>query len=356
VRGPLLAVLAYGLTVVDVALVIGPTSPPTLAVLAWQWLQDADAGTNAQGVAAAWVLAAVVFACAGGVWAAMQLPVWRARWTCGLTAKHEPKPTTRQPHLRRIDASAALFLLLLLAYAAVLLALALGSVVGSWAFPSLMPEFLTWAAWQSVAASSTTIHTTLWLGLASSATALVVAVAWLEWAPQRWAVPMQVVLYVPLVLPAVLWTIGLHRLALAWNIDATGWGLWLAHMLTCLPYVVLALQGPYTGFDARLEQLAASLGRTRTAFLLQVKWPLLRAALAASFAVGFAVSVAQYLPTLYVGAGRFNTVTTEAVNLAAGGQRSLTSAYAWLQWALPVLVFGAAAWLGRARRFGNLAD
>jgi putative thiamine transport system permease protein len=365
VRGPLLAVLAYGLTVVDVALVIGPTSPPTLAVLAWQWLQDADVATNAQGVAAAWVLAAVVLACAGGVWAVMQLPLWRTRWTCGLTVKQWPramhsttqasKPTTRQSRLHRTDASGVLFLLLLLAYAAVLLALALGSVVGSWPFPLLMPGAFSWAAWQSVAASSSTIYTTLWLGLASSATAVVMAVVWLEWAPRRWAAPMQVALFVPLVLPAVLWVVGLHRLALAWNIDATGWGLWLAHTLTCLPYVVLALQGPYAGFDVRLGQVAATLGRKRSAFLLQVKWPLLRAALAASFAVGFAVSVAQYLPTLYVGAGRFNTVTTEAVNLAAGGQRSLTSAYAWLQWALPVLVFAVAARLGRARRFGNLA-
>ena len=33
-RWPQLAVLTCGLTVVDVALVIGPTSPPTLAVLA----------------------------------------------------------------------------------------------------------------------------------------------------------------------------------------------------------------------------------------------------------------------------------------------------------------------------------
>jgi putative thiamine transport system permease protein len=41
-RWPLLAVLIYSLTVVDVALVIGPTSPPTLSVLAWQWLLDAD--------------------------------------------------------------------------------------------------------------------------------------------------------------------------------------------------------------------------------------------------------------------------------------------------------------------------
>jgi putative thiamine transport system permease protein len=353
--GPLIAVLAYGLTVVDVALVIGPTNPPTLAVLAWHWLQDADAATNTQGVAAAWVLAAVVIVAACVGWAGMQLPLWRTHWTRGLPAKPRPAiPIKYRVNGHRTRWPSALLALLLLAYAAVLMALALGSVIGSWPFPLLMPEDLTWEAWKAVAASSATVSTTVWIGLTSSATALVMAVALLELAPKRWAAPMQAVLYVPLVLPAVLWTIGLHRLALAWNIDATGWGLWLAHALSNLPYVVLALQGPYTGFDARMAQVASSLGRTRSAFLLQVKWPLLRAALTASFAVGFAVSVAQYLPTLYVGAGRFNTVTTEAVQLAAGGQRSLTAAYAWLQWALPVLVFGVAAWLGRARRFGTL--
>jgi putative thiamine transport system permease protein len=147
----------------------------------------------------------------------------------------------------------------------------------------------------------------------------------------------------------VLWVVGLHRLALDWQLDTTAWGLWLAHTLACLPYVLLALQGPYTGFDARLRQVAATLGHGPWTFLLQVKWPLLRAALAASFAIGCAVSVAQYLPTLYVGAGRFNTITTEAVTLAAGGQRSLTAAFAWLQWLLPVLVFALAAHLGRAQ-------
>jgi putative thiamine transport system permease protein len=82
-----------------------------------------------------------------------------------------------------------------------------------------------------------------------------------------------------------------------------------------------------------------------------VKWPLLKRSIAASAAVGFAVSVAQYLPTLYLGAGRFATVTTEAVNLAAAGQRSLTAAYAVLQFTLPVLGFALAAWVGRPRRF-----
>ncbi len=346
-RGPMLAVLAYSLTVVDVALVIGPTIPPTLAVLAWQWLQDADATANTQGLATSWGLAAVVFVAAALGWLGLKAPLWRSRWTRGLVAANSQPTTGRATPVNAF---------LLASYAAVLVALMLGTVIGSWPFPALLPQTWSWAAWQSVMASSTTVHITLWLGLASSSTAVVCAVAWLELAPPGWQAPMKTALYVPLVLPAVLWVLILHQLALVLHIDATAWGLWLAHTLTCLPYVMLALQGPYMGFDARLVQVAASLGRTRTHFLLQVKWPLLRFALWASFAVGFAVSVAQYLPTVYVGAGRFNTVTTEAVTLAAGGQRSLTAAYAWLQWCLPVVVFCIAAWLGRARRFGNLTS
>ena len=65
---PVLAVLAYSLTVVDMALVIGPTSPPTLAVLAWQWLTDADVRVNATGACAAWLLAGFVAAAGAVSW------------------------------------------------------------------------------------------------------------------------------------------------------------------------------------------------------------------------------------------------------------------------------------------------
>ena len=115
--------------------------------------------------------------------------------------------------------------------------------------------------------------------------------------------------------------------------------------------MLLTLSPAYQGFDPRYARVSASLGHGPWRFLIFVKWPLLRRALAASAAVGFAVSVAQYVPTLYVGAGRFATVTTEAVTLASGGQRSLTSAYAWLQFLLPVGGFALAAWVGRPRRF-----
>ncbi|MDM7942286.1 MAG: ABC transporter permease [Hydrogenophaga sp.] len=339
-RWPLLAVLAYGLTVVDMALVIGPASPPTLAVLAWQWLQDADPATYAQGAAAGLLLALLVLSCSMAWLAAQRLR--RRLLAHGHGVRGEPA---------RSHGSDLGLWLLMGVYAAVLLALAVGSISGVWAFPSVWPQSFTAAAWEQVAQSSGTVVTTLWLAVGSSAIALAWSVAWLELAPRRWDDTLRPLLYLPLVLPAVLWVVGLYGVGLQLRLEGRASGLLIAHTLMVLPYVLLALGPAYLGFDVRYAQLNASLGRSPWAFLLRVKWPLLKRSLASAAAVGFAVSVAQYLPTLYLGAGRFSSVTTEAVTLASGGQRSLTSAYAGLQLALPVLAFAMASWLGRPRRF-----
>ena len=58
--------------------------------------------------------------------------------------------------------------------------------------------------------------------------------------------------------------------------------------------------------------------------------------------MGFSVSVAQYLPTLFIGAGRFPTLTTEALALALGGDRRLAAVAALLLAALPLLALAAA--------------
>ncbi len=343
-RWPLLAVLAYSLTVVDMAMVIGPTTPPTLAVLAWQWLLDPDPAVNAQGACAAWALTAVLALTAGvasWIWQVPQQAFWRTRWTQGAHG--------------RLAASTKLgelcFGALLGIYGLVMLSLMVGSVAGLWPFPQLLPEALSLRAWASVWGSLPTLGTTLSLALASAVAALVWSVAWLECAPPAWDQRLRPFLYVPLVLPPVLWVVGVHGLALSLGVDARWAGLWLAHTLAAVPYVLIALSPAYLGFEARHQQVCASLGHGRAVFLWRVKWPLLRAALTAGLAIGFAVSVAQYLPTLFIGAGRFSTVTTEAVTLAAGAQRSLTSAYALLQWGLPLLVWAWATRWGRARRF-----
>ena len=60
IRLPVYAVIAFSLSVVDVALILGPTNPPTLAVLAVRWFTDADIGFYYQAAAAATLLLALV--------------------------------------------------------------------------------------------------------------------------------------------------------------------------------------------------------------------------------------------------------------------------------------------------------
>jgi putative thiamine transport system permease protein len=355
-RWPLLAVLAYGLTVVDMALIIGPATPPTLAVLAWQWLSDADLLTQSQGVAAAGWLTGTVLV--GGMFTVVALRVVAAL----------RKFASRGLLLQTAEDRAAVFhrwrlplppnvvwTLILTTYAAVWFALTVGSVSGVWPFPQVWPELWTLGAWQQVASSAHTVSTTLGLGVASASVCLLWSVAWLELAPRRWQQALQPWFLLPLVLPSVLWVVGLYSLALHTRLEGQWLGLSLAHAVMVLPYVLLALVPAYQAVDPRQAALVASLGHGRWVYLLRVKWPLLKRAIASAWAVGFAVSVAQYLPTLYVGAGRFATVTTEAVTLAAGAQRSLMSAYAALQMLLPIAAFALAAWLGRPRRFEKIA-
>ncbi len=339
-RWPLFAVLSYNLTVVDAALIAGPSTPATMSVRAWQWLQDAAEEANAIGAVAAWSLAFVVAlaTCAAALW---------------LCAKRD----YAQDGDRGSERWASIFYSIVRAlwcficamYLVVFAITLIGSASGLWPFPAFVPQSLSWQAWRSVGSSAHTLWLTLGLGVASAGIALVWCVAWLECAPAKWDARARPLLCLPLLLPSVLWVTGLHRFTLSLHISGHAIGLLVAHVLVVLPYVIIALAPAYQKFDARFSHISYSLGKSHALYLLKVKWPVLRAALLSAFAVGFAVSVAQFLPTLTIGEGRFETVTSQAVTLASGGQRSLTAAYAALQWLLPALMFMLAAWLGAPR-------
>ena len=333
---PLLAVWAYSFTVVDMALVLGPTRPPTLAVLAWQWLQDSSDALNRQGAAAALLLTVVMAAVAATCVAtgrALQGALTQ-RWTRG----------DRLIGTKSSAASAGLAALLASVYPAVLALLLFTSLVGVWRYPALWPSLWTADAWQAVALSLPSLKLTLLLAMLSASSGLLLAVAWMELTPAHFDRYALAVACVPLWVPGVLLVGGLYQLALWWRVDGTVGGLWLAHTVYTAPYAWVALAPAYRSFDVRLEQTSHALGRSHAAFLWRVKWPMLRAPLASAFAVGFAVSVTQYLSTQFIAAGRLSTVTTEALTLASGGQRNVAAAFALLQALLPACVF-ALAWV-----------
>jgi putative thiamine transport system permease protein len=144
--------------------------------------------------------------------------------------------------------------------------------------------------------------------------------------------------------------VALVRIGLDATLPAVIW----AHLLFALPYVFLSLADPFRALDPRYARIAAGLGASPQVTFWTVKVPILLRPIAVSAAVGFAVSVGLYLPTLFAGAGRFATLTTEAVTLSGGADRRLVGVAAVLQGGLPLIAYGLAlaapACLRRRRR------
>ena len=150
-------------------------------------------------------------------------------------------------------------------------------------------------------------------------------------------------IYLPLIVPQISFVFGLQVLTIIAGFDASFWGLTLVHLVFVLPYVFLSLADPWRAFDRRYEMIAASLGQSRSRALLRVRLPMLLRAILTAAAVGFAVSVGQYLPTVLIGAGRLTTITTEAVALSSGGNARVIGVYALLQALAPFVGFAIAS-------------
>ena len=345
IRLPIYAVLAFSLSVVDVAIVLGPGNPPTLAVQAVRWFSDPDTARYFPAAAAATLLLGVVLASIG-VWVLAERlarPLLR-RWLERGERGGAVAPAA--------GLGAALGAVLAVLAVLSMLGMLLWSVARPWRFPDAFPPGLTLDTWARQADQlAGPAWTTLLVGVASTVLALVLTLACLEnesrsprpadrTGPAVTAVSASVwLLYLPLLVPQIAFLFGLQVLLIRLGLDATLSAVVWAHLVFVLPYLFLSLAEPWRAFDSRYARAAASLGASPWRVFWRVKLPILLKPLLIACAVAFAVSVGQYLPTLFAGAGRVATLTTEAVTLSAGADRRVIGTWAALQGLLPLLAY-----------------
>jgi putative thiamine transport system permease protein len=345
IRLPVYAVLSFSLSVVDVALILGPSNPPTLAVLAVRWFADPDTSRYFEAAAAA-VLLFVLVACAIALWVGAEKLLVHAgqRWIERGTRTGYAAP------------AAAIFtgtLAALYALAAAAIAgLIFWSFAQAWRFPAAWPPGLTLANWERQSASLLgPALTTLAVGLAATLIALALVLACLEHEAHLSArrsarargAQILWLLYLPLLVPQVAFLFGTQVLLVRLGFDATLAAVIWAHLIFVLPYLFLSLADPWRAFDSRYTRSALALGSSPWRVFVRVKLPILLKPLLIACAVAFAVSVGQYLPTLFAGSGRIATLTTEAVTLAGGADRRVIGTWALMQAVLPWLGYLLAA-------------
>jgi putative thiamine transport system permease protein len=339
IRLPVYAVIAYASSVVDVALILGPTTPPPLAVQVIKWTSDPDVAMRFKASAGAIAQLGVT---------GSALAIWWLAEQCAMRLGRVAAISGRRwtaDGLVRIGSA----VVMTLSVAAIVLGLAglgLWSIAGLWQFPQAFPPSLTLRTWAvQLPNAGEVIWTTIAVAVLATAIAIVLTLACLERETRSGRsidIRALVILYVPLLVPQIAFLFGLQVLTAQLGLDNTFAVLVLSHLIFVMPYVFLALGDPWRAWDPRYGQMAYSLGKSPDFVFWHVRLPMLLRPVLTAAAVGLAVSIGQYLPTLLIGGGRWPTLTTEAVALAAGGNRRVIGVYAIVQTILPFLGFALA--------------
>jgi len=348
VRAPIYAVIAASLGSVDLALVLGPSAPPTLAPLLLRWFTNFDLNLQFRAAAGALALLGVTL---------LAILVWRfgehlvSRLLRPL-AVNGVRDGVASRAFAVTGTSVVASALSIAALATALLCV--WSFAGDWRWPDAAPQAWSLAPWKTSGPSTFgLVGRTLLIAGLSTVLSLGLVIAALEARGDTDRATTSA-LAAPLLLPQAGFLFGVQVLwsALRWDgaLAAVVW----THVLFVAPYVYLALRDPFAALDPRFERTARSMGKSRLETLLRVKAPLLIRPMLTATAIGIAVSVSLYLPTTIAGAGRITTLASETIALSAGGDRRTLGVVALTLAILPfaalAAALGASAWAARRRR------
>lgn len=344
IKLPFFAVVAYSLTVVDLAIIAGPTTPGTLAVLVTQRFEDPFLASRLDGAAGATLLLLIVILTLFALhWLERPLCFMR-RWFVQRGSHHREEWFWEKIFARFTILSLALV------YVSTFFVTLLWSFTKRWQFPDLLPESFYTRAWQRVMNRiDEPFWCTFWLAILSSSIAIILVIISLQnevrLASQKKRVNVQGIywiIYIPLIVPQIAFLFGFQVSLIRLQWDGSFLALLWSHLIFVFPYVFLTLSGPFRRFDQRYIATALSLNSSRWTVFWKIKLAMLLRPILYAFATGFSVSIAQYLPTLFIGAGKFTTLTTEAVAMTSGSDRRMMAVMAIWQQSLPLLTFALA--------------
>jgi len=344
IKLPILAVLVFATSNVEIPLILGSNNPSTLAVAIMHWFNHIDLSMRLLASGAAVLQVAV-----SGVALLLFFAVEHFLMYLGKQSLMKGRRHGADALVRGIGYGIVSLYVILIS--TVIYAVVMYSIAKHWPFPALLPEGVTFLHWgTALEALATPLVNSLLLGMLVSTSAMLLVLFTLESEQLKPAArhansAFSISLFLPLLVPGVAFLYGLvwfQQLVLQ---NAVWFHTYIAHMVYVVPYVFLSMAVAYRKFDNRYAMVAQSLGKTPWQVFYRIKLPLMLNAILVPWALGLAISFSQYLPTLLASGGTIATITTEAVASVSGSSTRLTAVYVIIQGAMPLIGFVIAWYL-----------
>ncbi|MAU11876.1 MAG: hypothetical protein CL607_18770 [Anaerolineaceae bacterium] len=116
------------------------------------------------------------------------------------------------------------------------------------------------------------------------------------------------ILMVPIIVPGIVSTLGIHQLFIRLHLTNTFIGVSLVHLIPCIPYMVLVMTSVFANYGTELEDTARTLGANPLQVLLRVTLPGILPGLMVATMFTFLISWGQYITSVLIGGGTIVTL------------------------------------------------
>lgn len=222
------------------------------------------------------------------------------------------------------------------------------SLAFRWHFPSLWPSVWGLQAWQYVFTPSSRVGEALFnsvvLALFVSALSILVglpAARALALHDFRGKGVIEWLLMVPIIVPSIVVTMGIHIVFIRYRLTDTYLGVALVHLIPCIPYMILVMTSVFANYGTALEETARTLGASAMKTFWYVTLPGIFPGLLIATMFTFLISWSQYVTTLLIGGGRIITLPMILFPFISGANNATAAAISlvFVAPAIVVLVF-----------------
>ena len=210
-----------------------------------------------------------------------------------------------------------------------------------WKFPNLMPDKISFKNFYYFFYYNFNIFiNTISLAFFGSILSLTFAIIWLEVTgylkyDRKF---LNSIFYIPLILPELSILLGINFFIIKLNFTNEYINLIWINMIYILPYTFLIFSNPYKKIDKNFIKIAKSFGHNYFTIIIKIKFGLILNLLFLTFAIGFIVSVSLYTPIYLVGNGEISTLSLEMVNFQNSADRRNLAVATILQMLIPLTV------------------
>ena len=334
IRLVIFIVIAFTASVVDMSLILAPSTPSTLAIRILQIYQssDIDSFFIASNLALIQLLIIVILLLS---WMILERIVEHKLFFI---------------FFMKILSFKIFFLKnLIFASAAILFSLSVLGIFSSllwgfsknWYFPSFFPNSIDIDTFINFYNENKFIvFISIFISVVVSFLSSLLTIIWVELMDilKMKKLYLEWIIFIPLFIPQISFLIGLQSFIILFNFDSFLIPLIIIQLFYVIPYSFIILAPSLREIKKDVIRVAASLGKNRFQRLVQIKLPIIMSSFLTSFAIGMLVSFSLYIPVYFIGAGRVTTLTVEALNLALSGSRQDLGVATFFQIIIPILI------------------